>query len=775
MPGTIQVTVLEFKGVSSSSKPSAKSLKVSMGKRQYQTWDKGDFSFPITKLREDLVVALLDAGGNEIARADIRTMQVMEKGSWDEVFPINGGGNVHMKLQFILSDEERNRIRIVRESAVKKKLEMNPNINLRLTSSRDSVEPSTKYEQTVSDSEKELVAINVMSTKVEASQAGLSSTSTLSLSIYRKEGQSILEIAIPNATDTSQDAPSFPDKTEIEIESPQVHKEPVPDEKIEIESPQVHKETVPDEKIEIESPQVQKEPVPDEKIEIESPQVHKKPVPDEKIEIQPLANIRSNIEEESASPSMWDKKISVASKLQDEPVKKSENRGPVKRIPSNVRKMISAFENTQLQQEVKSMKRVSSVPSQLNRFTVEGLLEDRESKTVLNPPVKSSRNLKGQFDGNLHQEPTALSGKSEPLKELTSTVTTIQSEGNDSNIEDVLSTASKESTMEELDRSPIDLTRQSTSETATTSSEFSVAELSENGIGKETNSKSLTMVDIQVAPIPKSPPEYHKEDCYPAQSSDMPMLSAGGNDSNIHDLAKESSRESAMEELENSSVDLTRQSTSETATTSEGKPEEQFQESEAYELSSELLSSSESSVEEGSGSGGGRETSLKRSNMVNIQVASNPKPKSPEYCKDEEYYSAETSGMWIFPDNTRRLCITTAGNKQDRKIVGGDQDEDKIRLAKKISSESEVQEKNQKKIADRTKSGCGSSPDDSSNGFLGQVIKVAVIFGFGLLVLLTRQKEPRKKQSKENKNLFTVPDYIDERKLKPWPTSIMKD
>ncbi|KAL9149665.1 hypothetical protein ABFS82_12G121500 [Erythranthe guttata] len=763
MPGTIQVTVLEFKGVSSSSKPSAKSLRVSMGKRQYQTWDKGDFSFPITKLREDLVVALLDAGGNEIARADIRTMQVMEKGSWDEVFPIDGGGNVHMKLQFILSDEERNRIRIVRESAVKKKLEMK-NINLRLSetvnSSGDSVDTSRKNEQTVSD---------VMSTKVEASQAGLSLTSALSLSIYQKHGQSILEIAIPNATDTSQDAPSSPDKNEIEIESPQVHKEPVPDEKIEIESPQVHKEPVPDEKIKIESPQVHKELVPDEKIEIESPQVHKKPVPDEKIEIQPLANIRLNIEEESASPSMWDKKILVPSKLQDEPVKKSENQGPVKRIPSNVRKMISAFENTQLQ-EVKSMKRVSSVPSQLNRFTVEGLLEDRESKTVINPPVKSSRNLKNQFDGNLHQEPTALSGKSEPLKELTSTVTIIKSKGNDSKIEDVLSTASKESTMEELDRSPIDLTRQSTSETATTS-EFSVAEVSENGIGKETNSKISTMVDIQVASIP----EYHK-DCYPAPSSDMPMLSAGGNDSNIDDLAKESSRESAIEGLERSSVDLTRQSTSETATTSEGKPEEQFQESEACELSSELLNSSESSgEEEGSGSGRGRETSLKRSTMVNIQVASNPKPKSPEYCKEEEYYSAETSGMWIFPDNTKRLCITTAGNKQDRKIVGGDQDEAKTRHAKKISSESEVLEKNQKKIVDRTKSGCGSSPDDSSNGFLGQVIKVAVIFGFGLLVLLTRQKEPRKKQSKENKNLFTIPDYIDERKLKPWPTSIVKD
>lgn len=40
-------------------------------------------------------------------------MQVMEKGTWDEVFPINGGGHVHMKLQFILNEEERNRIRVV--------------------------------------------------------------------------------------------------------------------------------------------------------------------------------------------------------------------------------------------------------------------------------------------------------------------------------------------------------------------------------------------------------------------------------------------------------------------------------------------------------------------------------------------------------------------------------------------------------------------------------------------------------------------------------------
>ncbi|KAI7748887.1 hypothetical protein M8C21_032808 [Ambrosia artemisiifolia] len=48
-------------------------------------------------------------------------MSIIEKGIWDDVFPIEGGGLVHMKLQFFLSEEDRNRIRLMRESAVKKK------------------------------------------------------------------------------------------------------------------------------------------------------------------------------------------------------------------------------------------------------------------------------------------------------------------------------------------------------------------------------------------------------------------------------------------------------------------------------------------------------------------------------------------------------------------------------------------------------------------------------------------------------------------------------
>lgn len=44
---------------------------------------------------------------------DIRTIQIIEKGSWDEVFSINGGGHVHLKLHFSLTEEDRNRIRVM--------------------------------------------------------------------------------------------------------------------------------------------------------------------------------------------------------------------------------------------------------------------------------------------------------------------------------------------------------------------------------------------------------------------------------------------------------------------------------------------------------------------------------------------------------------------------------------------------------------------------------------------------------------------------------------
>ncbi|TYI17265.1 hypothetical protein ES332_A07G011400v1 [Gossypium tomentosum] len=94
-----------------------------MGKTEYQTCDKGEFSFPLTTLHDKLIITLQDADGNEITHRVVETKLVVEKGVWDNIFSLEGGWHVHMKLQFVLSEEERQRIRVMREAALKKKHE----------------------------------------------------------------------------------------------------------------------------------------------------------------------------------------------------------------------------------------------------------------------------------------------------------------------------------------------------------------------------------------------------------------------------------------------------------------------------------------------------------------------------------------------------------------------------------------------------------------------------------------------------------------------------
>lgn len=45
---------------------------------------------------------------------------------------------------------------------------------------------------------------------------------------------------------------------------------------------------------------------------------------------------------------------------------------------------------------------------------------------------------------------------------------------------------------------------------------------------------------------------------------------------------------------------------------------------------------------------------------ISVQVASLVKPKSLEY-REEELFHLKNPGMWIFPNDRNRLCITTAG------------------------------------------------------------------------------------------------------------------
>ncbi|XP_061365827.1 uncharacterized protein LOC133309100 isoform X4 [Gastrolobium bilobum] len=78
---------------------SSTSIRVSLGKIEYQISDKGNFSF----LRDDLIFKIQDIEGNEISRAGVHIRLILEKGVWD----------LHLELRFILNDEERDNIRIM--------------------------------------------------------------------------------------------------------------------------------------------------------------------------------------------------------------------------------------------------------------------------------------------------------------------------------------------------------------------------------------------------------------------------------------------------------------------------------------------------------------------------------------------------------------------------------------------------------------------------------------------------------------------------------------
>ncbi|KAH1209372.1 hypothetical protein GmHk_15G043923 [Glycine max] len=141
--------ILEFIDLPLSS---STSIRASLGKIEYQVNDKGNLSFPLTSLRDDLIFKIQDAEGNEISRtgcfsihilfelailksdrvslsnsnkqmAGVQIKLILEKGVLEDNFPL-GGGHLRLKLQFILSDEERDRIRSLRQSALKKKHEL---------------------------------------------------------------------------------------------------------------------------------------------------------------------------------------------------------------------------------------------------------------------------------------------------------------------------------------------------------------------------------------------------------------------------------------------------------------------------------------------------------------------------------------------------------------------------------------------------------------------------------------------------------------------------
>ncbi|KAL5768638.1 hypothetical protein ACOSQ2_015421 [Xanthoceras sorbifolium] len=362
MPGTIIVSVLDFKGLQST--PPQISIKVSMGKREYQTWDKEDFSFPLTTLRDNLMIALHDAEGNEISYTGIETRLVVEKGLWDDIFLLEGGGHVHLKLQFVLSEEERNRIRVMRESALRKKREellsrkLRSPANATIVGSKSESSLCLSYE--VSDPQKSLLQSEAVVTR-----AGLVSTPV---------------IFIENAefgTKETEETFSIQKQT-IPIDA-RIHQPPV-SQGFDIRLPDVS--------------QV-------EKIEPRTP-------PSD-------FHVRA-IHSEEASPSSESSELVVAlksklisPKLKEDGMYSLEKQYPVGKTPSNVRNMITAFESS-LAQDTRPMKPPPANFQSSNietAATLESLISTEGKTETIKPTQSMSGRIISPFqDGESQQAST---------------------------------------------------------------------------------------------------------------------------------------------------------------------------------------------------------------------------------------------------------------------------------------------------------------------------------------------------------------------------------
>ncbi|TMX04250.1 hypothetical protein EJD97_010530 [Solanum chilense] len=167
-----------------------------------------------------------------------------------------------------------------------------------------------------------------------------------------------------------------------------------------------------------------------------------------------------------------------------------------------------------------------------------------------------------------------------------------------------------------------------------------------------------------------------------------------------------------------------------------------------------------------------REIRSETSPEVHFEKASNMKPKLIA-CRKDELFDSENSGAWIFPDNKRRLCMTSAGKNivhlsEDFHIGVDDHQRNKRpsmqETTGKLSffrrSESTTKKGREKPQKPRTQS--ESFEENGSSGPVRQVMNIALVVGFGILVLLTRQRETRKNDRKSKVVYFNSPDFMDQ-------------
>ncbi|XP_042972538.1 uncharacterized protein LOC122304372 isoform X4 [Carya illinoinensis] len=626
MPGNILVSVQEFIGLPSSSPSSPIRLKVSMGKIEYQTSDKEEFSFfsdfhsPLTTLRDNLIVTLLDADGKEISRAGVETNSIVERGFWDDLFPLEGGGHLRMKLQFVLSEEERNRIRMMRESALKMKHDE------LLKHSIHSPKSDTSTDSNVALSLDLSIEASAVSVKEEASKACLVSNPVIFREVEKSGSESIKGIHL----DQNQSTPdqyeellsAMPASQGVDIHLTEVsYREPVEENE---------SKTLPAE------------------------------YPTRAICFDGVLSVESGLDIAATSNS-------ISHDLEETMSHSHQKRTQPRKTRSNVRKMISAFESSLSQQDMQSQ--VKPPPT-----------EFQSGQSITEAPLKSQHLNKGKKRSTKAED--SISGR--PTNPFLA---------------------------EELKHGPTYIRKR----------EEQISLLGHKSSQESWQLEELNNKKFQII-------------------GTMP---------NLENEFKAVHKEVDKEE-EKSHQDSMQTSTSETPTVS-GRMLDEHSGRHPHNFFIDKQASCSNPVREESRRG----IQTKNIQKIDVEGASRHRLESVEY-NVKKHSLFESSGVWIFPVEARRLCVTTGGTKMID-LMGGYSMEPEVHQGKlNLSMGDNVEEhsvdagiavkvnKDEKTCHKIRNSKHEKSENiETSGGPVGQVVKVAIMIGFGLLVLLTSQKNNR--------------------------------
>ncbi|KAG2718190.1 hypothetical protein I3760_03G208200 [Carya illinoinensis] len=621
MPGNILVSVQEFIGLPSSSPSSPIRLKVSMGKIEYQTSDKEEFSFPLTTLRDNLIVTLLDADGKEISRAGVETKSIVERGFWDDLFPLEGGGHLRMKLQFVLSEEERNRIRMMRESALKMKHDE------LLKHSIHSPKSDTSTDSNVALSLDLSIEASV-SVKEEASKACLVSNPVIFREVEKSGSESIKGIHLDQNQSTPNDADQYeellsamPASQGVDIHLTEVsYREPVEENE---------SKTLPAE------------------------------YPTRAICFDGVLSVESGLDIAATSNS-------ISHDLEETMSHSHQKRTQLRKTRSNVRKMISAFESS-LSQDMQSQ--VKPPPT-----------EFQSGQSITEAPLKSQHLNKGKKRSTKAED--SISGR--PTNPFLA---------------------------EELKHGPTYIRKR----------EEQISLLGHKSSQESWQLEELNNKKFQII-------------------GTMP---------NLENEFKAVHKEVDKEE-EKSHQDSMQTSTSETPTVS-GRMLDEHSGRHPHNFFIDKQASCSNPVREESRRG----IQTKNIQKIDVEGASRHRLESVEY-NVKKHSLFESSGVWIFPVEARRLCVMTGGTKMID-LMGGYSMEPEVHQGKlNLSMGDNVEEhsvdagiavkvnKDEKTCHKIRNSKHEKSENiETSGGPVGQVVKVAIMIGFGLLVLLTSQKNNR--------------------------------